>query len=887
LPPARTDILTAAAGTTLSPVLVLQPGTTVSLRAVDPDGVPIAGVLTELFPVPETPRFKLREPDTTGLADEQGLVVLDQVAVGEATLHLSRAGFVIRVISPVEVPQDGLDLGEIELEPGVTLEGVTVDPRGRPVGDAEIALDTDAETGYFRPAAFSDSSGHFAIPDLAAKGEVYLRARAPGLVPRPTLKVTMPPDGPVELMMERERLLSGIVTETGTRTPLADVKVSVLASRTRMVGSGMVTGSRYPVGSATTDRAGRFTVAGIAPGSYELYAISREHQRGKLEVTVAADRDPEPVRISLERGLSLSVQVLDTKGRPTAASLQLRPVDTRHQGASGSAGETQTDGTYTFHGLGEGSYWVTAWSEAQEYAKAQGEAGGELTLELEASASIAGSVLDPDGRPLPEIEVQVSAQGTQVRDTTTTDANGRFHFASVIPGQWYVIVRTESYPVQHESVTVASGEEAEVELRLEPGGVITGTVLGLGTSELEHCHITSSGFVSARVKPDGTFRLEGVRLGTQTVTAQVSSQNRSRSVQVEVSGGDEPIAVELDFGSGFTLAGRIRQGGSATPSAGLVVAVSGLAAYSGGSTVSDAAGDWSIDGLTAGEYLVELKGSVGQVLVRRQILVDSDTRLDLDLPPGSISGLVLTADSRIPVSGALLLASGHGSTGIQRKVSSDGDGRFMLADLPDGIYSLQADAATDGSAHETVEISNGLAHELTLLVEPQQDLVLLVREPDGTGAARIWVEMLQGGLTQGIRAACDTGGRCPVRGLPDGAMTLFVYGNRSGAVLAASTPGSSEIPVSLRPMGMLETTAAPGPGGEAWRFRIVDAATGLVIPRWHQLRPGGEWIAASRDELPLPQGTYLVEGLAPSGEIEQQQVEVPARGTAEVSFPAS
>jgi hypothetical protein len=317
-----------------------------------------------------------------------------------------------------------------------------------------------------------------------------------------------------------------------------------------------------------------------------------------------------------------------------------------------------------------------------------------------------------------------------------------------------------------------------------------------------------------------------------------------------------------------------------------VVTVSGLTSFGGGATTTGEAGGWIIEGLEQGEYRVELKDTLGKILTCQQVLVDSDTRLDLELPQASISGMVLTADSRVPVAGALVQARGHGYPGIERKTSTDDSGSFVLEDLPDSTYSITAEKPDHGSAHEVAEVAGGLSQDLTLLLEGESTLVLRVQNPDGTPPDKIYIEMLHSGLTSGFQVHCEAAGRCPISNMPAGPATLLVVAGDSMALLAA-TRSEGEVPVSLRPRVALKISAAPGPSGGVWQVRIIEAATGLVVPYWHYIRRGGgEWITVGGEDLGhiIPAGTYLIEGASPSGEIKQQQVVAEAGKEVEVSF---
>jgi hypothetical protein len=74
-------------------------------------------------------------------------------------------------------------------------------------------------------------------------------------------------------------------------------------------------------------------------------------------------------------------------------------------------------------------------------------------------------------------------------------------------------------------------------------------------------------------------------------------------------------------------------------------------------------------------------------------------------------------------------------------------------------------------------------------------------------------------------------------------------------------------------------------GASPWRIRVSDASTGLVLPVGPWQNPeGGEWFPATggRTVVPLPVGSWRVEGFAPDGTTHQRQVQV--AGETQVTF---
>lgn len=81
------------------------------------------------------------------------------------------------------------------------------------------------------------------------------------------------------------------------------------------------------------------------------------------------------------------------------------------------------------------------------------------------SGSVAGSVVDPDGRPVANAEILLT-QAASVTARARTDAAGRFRADQLPSGRYDVRVALEGFRADTQSVEVADGETREVNVRL-------------------------------------------------------------------------------------------------------------------------------------------------------------------------------------------------------------------------------------------------------------------------------------------------------------------------------------------------------------------------------------------------------------------------------------
>jgi len=887
-PPVRSKRLPLPPGAHPAVLLKLRRGATLSLRVTDPQGAPLEGVAVTVHLPDATSRSsgammlgagtegeKRQEPVASAATDREGRATLRAVPTGKVLVQLVKSGFVTRTLYKVTVDPAGTDLGDVVLEPGVTVAGTVVDPDGNPVAGAQVMATRTAEAPVFSPTVTADEKGHFEVPDLDGKGELYLQAQAEGWVPAPPVKVVLPPDGEVEVPVRHERSLSGRVVAKGSGEPLAGARVMASVIQTMTIPGMGVAKTYVSAGDATTAGDGGFRIGHLAPGPLSLTISARGYQKAKRQVDIPEDTEPAPLLIELEKGAELRGRVLGPDGAPVAGA--------RVQTMGRPFQETQSgpDGDFVLDGLPPGTYEVQA-TTSDLHGSGTGTAGSgeELVIRMQRPRRILGHVTGPEGEPVAGVRIQV--WGATRIPPAETGPDGSFTVEKVFPGEVRLRALKEGFAPVTRDLTVPADHDPTVEIQLSRGGTVEGEIRGLSASELERCTITAR-VAGTHPGPDGRFVLRGVPLGTVTVTASVMPGNRSRSAVTTVNDAETPAHVTIDFAGGVELSGTVTRAG--LPVQGLLVQVRGIGMPGGGSTATDADGAFELTGLAPGEYQLTVQSAAGEPLTGRHLVLEQDTSLDLEVPAGGIEGTVSASDTGAPVSGASLIARRQGLPDIVKQASSGPDGAFRIDRLPDGTFTVTVSAEGYEGATRTVTVADGLLSQADLSLDPGEGLTLLVHEASGTPAGTITVTAMSGGVVQpDFWVNCDGEGRCRLKQLPEGDWTLFVAS--TGAALIRATSPGPEVPVQLRPVGSLIVRAPTGEGA-AWRARVTDAATGLAVPIRRQYNPGGsEWVPVPAGGLPLrlPEGSYTVEGAGPAGGTASRNVTVKAGQRAVVSL---
>jgi hypothetical protein len=153
------------------------------------------------------------------------------------------------------------------------------------------------------------------------------------------------------------------------------------------------------------------------------------------------------------------------------------------------------------------------------------------------TSAVTGMVVDEGGRPLADVEVILTRQGSEP-STTRTYADGRFEFPEVPDeGNVELVIKTPGF--ENLKISYAEGEERSREVVLYPAlpaGQVRGAVLDLSGKPIPASITITPGDHEVAVKEDGSFELE-LAPGRYTVRFNHPDyKNQMRVVVVEDRG---------------------------------------------------------------------------------------------------------------------------------------------------------------------------------------------------------------------------------------------------------------------------------------------------------------------------------------------------------------
>ncbi|MBK9375627.1 MAG: carboxypeptidase regulatory-like domain-containing protein [Holophagales bacterium] len=369
-------------------------------------------------------------------------------------------------------------------------------------------------------------------------------------------------------------------------------------------------------------------------------------------------------------------------------------------------------------------------------------------------------------------------------------------------------------------------------------------------------------WASARTGADGRFELAGAPAGTISLRATagdfLAGSTRSATGSVTIAEGQREAEAEVVFEGTGALAGRVTRGGQ--PVAEARVFVGGGRGSSSGSARTDESGSYRIEGITPGDYTVNVQGAPGSGgrTVSKELRIDGEASLDVDLPMARLFGVVVDGSTKQPLADARITAALDGTPSARPGfATSDSNGRFFVDDVEPGAYKLtlrrsgyqeasdNASATEDGGDAGTIEMTRGEGLEVRvrdgIYQIPLRSANVRVKDGAGANVTSTWLSL-------------DGDGKGEISSLRPGRYSLVVGSNGYATqVLEGVVVPGAPLPVALTPGGSVEIL--PGEASRAKGSATLRNALG-------QPHPYRSWGNEGHVTLPAA-GTELLENLAP------------------------
>ena len=694
--------------------------------------------------------------------------------------------------------------------------------------------------------------------DLLLEATSRKRPPSPGIPQH----ATAAPDNPVALGGVRGRVYNA-VNGDGVKG------VEIRAARSDAAGAAAP--------KATTDASGVFALS-LASGTYELVcsgvegfrreAAGNDAQPG-VTVTVQGNAQIEGVDFALKPEALLGGQVVDGKGQPIAqASVRLKA--RLQKGGIDQSVETNGNGRFDFRGLPP--------LDAAELNAAKGSLKSPLvtvalpergvdnvTIVLEESAGVSGSVVDPKGRPLPGIIVcaMPGPAGASI-----SDQNGKFSLTGLPAGDYALLLRKDDasrninfdQSEKGEPVPLHVGEHADnLVLVYDRVYAIAGRVTDTSGRPIVKAQV-NSGACGVYTDAQGRYRMDDLAEGRWNLWVVCPGYRQEEHYWVKTGSNSEDFVLRALN----TINGQVVNAstGSPLPHFEVVTTYGNWHPSLAGlfRSVYHAEGRFQAEVPEDGTLTVAARAKgfetvLETVNVTRQTLASSITlRLS---PTAGISGIV-TDRTGSPVAGAAVSSAPAASTGTGSDVVTDANGQFTLTSILPGATHIRV--AHPGFAPAFVPIpaaGNNAAPVRVVLVAGGSVEGLLPTEALSLGDRRVYVEYPSetGGGRYTAKLADD--GTFQVDGLPPGEATVVLAirngGQARGLVRTVQVSEGATSSVSFEwpdTSGAVEGTLI---GGE----RRAKAAVAFL---WLDTSTGSEWHATKSG----PDGKYRFDAV-PAG----------------------
>ncbi|MBA3459917.1 MAG: sigma-70 family RNA polymerase sigma factor [Deltaproteobacteria bacterium] len=657
------DGYAAIAATTIVPGRIevdfsLVPEATIVGRVIrDDTGAPIP--YAYVF-VPPGPRGASGTPLRAAFTDATGHFRLDRMTAGR---HLLFARAEAMSDSPrgtpavVGVGQTSVEV-EIRLAVGSTIRGTVVDHQRRPIGGARVAA-VDTQGRGPLSTAVSQDDGSFVLTGVP-RAEIRFTALPYDVAKPAALLVSLATHEGVILEVEPLGTVIGRVIRGGKPLPGA------------FIGAHGPNDQDLP--RIIADANGRFEARGLRPGAWSFSAEdTRIGAFGSPPGSLQLGRgETKEITIDVAYAASIAGRVVDQNGAPVSGVTVLF----RHTSAN-DAGQATTDidGNYRAATMtGGGSYRPavmrnvlassrlrpTRGTEFPLIALADGNAsvtGVMLAVQID-HLEIAGTVVDGDGAPVPDVRVvaELVPDDGEPRlpwgapdPADTTDVDGRFSIRDLDTGTYALRARSAT-GVDVTLAGIRAGRR-DVTLVLPAPGAIDVTVVGFKTApEVSAVRSTTWSAPVAATLQGNVYVLRNLSPGSYIVTARTAGE--AASAVVEVAAARTTRSTLTSTGSG-AVAGHVREFRTGKPIEGMTCrAVPRLAADTtviaqGDGVRTDAQGAFMIPAAPAGQIAVSCDGlSSNYSDGLRLVTLQAAQRIDVDVPvvgATEVSGVTLAS----------------------------------------------------------------------------------------------------------------------------------------------------------------------------------------------------------------------------------------------------
>lgn len=435
----------------------------------------------------------------------------------DLNLYAQKPGLAMKPHPPIEVPGSGVNDVKLEMVVAAQVLATVRNAHGAPVGGAGVMAIGPHEYRAYNNDGFADEQGRFFLDGLYPGTYQFAvtppdSMRTGGSDRQGSFEIAAGPvvqDIPLVFNTESNLTISGTVKDTAGKAMIADIYAR---------GPSEVHGDSYsPV-------LGRFTLRGLAPGSYTVTAWQAGRTIEMENVAAGAD----DVAFVFPPAAKITGRVIDARTQAIVPDCELgyRSNDAQTGAELFSrqpSPQNPADGSFSFDELAPGDVTLTVLADGycpRYYPVAALEPGEtrEEVVALEPGGVLQGRVVDPEGQPVAGAKVALRSPKDLVPAVdTSTDEAGRFTFTSYTPELTKIAAADANYATTTLSLPPVMITQ-EILIQMQLGATIEG-YLSLNGVAMAGRYVSAGAGPGVSSDDTGKYRLDHLPPGTRIVTA--------------------------------------------------------------------------------------------------------------------------------------------------------------------------------------------------------------------------------------------------------------------------------------------------------------------------------------------------------------------------------
>lgn len=323
------------------------------------------------------------------------------------------------------------------------------------------------------------------------------------------IEITLPKMGAMthDLLLAEGRLLTGRITDAESAEPIADARIGM---------------GHFMTPETRSDEDGQYALPSwTGRGVDDIDVLAAGYARAQAVVG-----DKKVLDFALRRGFSVKGRLLGRDGKPVEGAL-VNSVGSRHEGfeqlISMAGAVSAEDGTFALedlrrdlpHNLTIHAHGYARWMQSLSLPS-EASAIDLGDLELQASRTLVGRVVDTSGEPLARIFLDLShldpahpfSHYGRSWDRFSDDL-GRFRYVDLPPGRYSLMARPAGRPRATKEVTIKDTDApTEMTLTMDMGREVRVHVVDEDGNPVPGCYVAAyakdrGSTVQAKVKGDG------------------------------------------------------------------------------------------------------------------------------------------------------------------------------------------------------------------------------------------------------------------------------------------------------------------------------------------------------------------------------------------------